>query len=383
MEKKWVSVWGNAVSRPIESPERYAKDLTLRYVITPTIDGEKLRLTFSNFEGYEDVCISTVTAAKTEPDRNRNVCKDTITDVTFEGRRELHLAPGEIGKSDSLDFSVTRGEQISVSFYLKGYTDMGSGVATSGPLTIGYFARGRYSDKTILPSEISKPTATFYFLNTVDVLAGSENKAIMVFGDSITQQSWPEYLIKRMLRDDIRHIAVVRRAIGGNRVLREYTHLENVHYGRRGIDRFRRDLELTEGLGGVIVLHGVNDLIHPEAGYPFRSPSDLPTSEELINGLRAYIKIAKEHGLWIRLGTITPFGNWCTYTDEKERLRQNVNEWIRSNSEADGFIDFAELIADPADKKCARTVYCQADGLHPSLAGAEHMAESIPEDRLR
>ena len=382
MEKKWVSVWGNAVSRPVENPERYAKDLTLRYVITPTINGEKVRLTFSNFEGYEEVLISTVTVAKTDSSLNRNVCKDTIENVTFGGKRELHLAPGEIRESDALDFSVRRGEQLSVSFYLKDYTDMGSGVATSGPLTIGYFARGRYSDKASLPLEVSKPTTTFFFLNTVDVLADSEDKAIMAFGDSITQQSWPEYLIKRILRDGVDHISVVRRAIGGNRVLREYTHLENVHYGRRGIDRFQRDLELTSGVTGVIVLHGVNDLIHPEAGHLFRSPSDLPTAEELINGLRAYIRIAKEHGLWIKLGTITPFGNWCTYTDEKEHLRQVVNEWIRNNSEADGYIDFAELIADPADHKCVSTEYCQPDGLHPSLAGAEHMAESIPEDWL-
>ncbi len=382
MEKKWISVWGNALSRPIENPERYAKDLTLRYVITPTLNGEKVRLTFSNFEGYEGVTISTVTIAKTELILNRNVCRDTIRNVTFGGKHELYLAPGEIRRSDALDFSVLRGEQISVSFYLNGYTDMGSGVATSGPLSIGYFARGRYSDKASLPPEISKPTATFYFLNTVDILADAENKAIMVFGDSITQQSWPEHLTKRMLRDDIQHLSIVRRAIGGNRVLREYTHLENVHYGRRGTDRFQRDLELTEGVSGIIVLHGINDLIHPEAGHLFRSPSDLPAAEELINGLREYIRIAKEHGLWIKFGTITPFGNWHTYSDEKEKLRQSINEWIRNNTEADGYIDFAGLIANPVDQKSVDPLYCQADGLHPSPAGAEHMAESVPADWL-
>lgn len=383
MEKKWVSVWGNALSRPVENPERYAKDLTLRYVITPTIDGEKIRLTFSNFEGYEDAVISTVTVAKTEPRFNRDVCKDTIRNVTFDGKRELHLEPGEIRKSDELDFCVSRGEQFSVSFYLKEYTGMGSGVATSGPLSIGYFARGRYSDKISLPVEVSKPTTTFYFLNTIDVLASPENRAIMAFGDSITQQSWPEYLTKRMLRDSIGHITVVRRAIGGSRVLREYTCLESVHYGRRGIDRFQRDLELTEGISEVIVLHGINDLIHPQEGRPFRSLSDLPTASELINGLRVYIRIAREHGLKIRFGTITPFGNWCTYTDEKEQIRRQVNEWIRNNTEADGCADFSEAIADPADKKCVLSIYDRDDGLHPSLAGAEHMAESIPGDWLK
>lgn len=382
MEKKWVSIWGNALSRPEENPERYARDLTLRYVITPSMDGEMIRLTFSNFDGYEEAVISTVTVAKTDSGSNRNVRKDSVSNVTFDGKRELHLVPGEIRKSDALYFPVRRGEQISVSFYLNGYTDMGSGVSTSGPLTIGYFARGRYSDKLIFPAEVSKPIATFYFLNTVDVLTNSQNKAIMVFGDSITQQSWPEHLTKRILRDDIEHIAIVRRAIGGNRVLREYTHLENVHYGRRGIDRFLHDLELTEGVSGVIVLHGVNDLIHPEAGNFFRSPSDLPTAEELINGLREYVRISKEHGLWIKIGTITPFGKWCSYTDEKEQLRQQVNAWIRSNTEADGYMDFSELLTDPKENRCLLPVYALNDGLHPSLAGAEHMAESIPVEWL-
>lgn len=65
--KKRVSVWGNAVSRPIENPERCAKDLTLRYVITPIADGVNIRLTLSNFEGYEDALINTVTAQKRIP----------------------------------------------------------------------------------------------------------------------------------------------------------------------------------------------------------------------------------------------------------------------------------------------------------------------------
>ena len=32
-DKKWVSVWGNAVSVAENRPERYAKDITIRYPI--------------------------------------------------------------------------------------------------------------------------------------------------------------------------------------------------------------------------------------------------------------------------------------------------------------------------------------------------------------
>ena len=45
----WVSVWGNAVSVAENRPERYAKDITLRYPIHIPFSGHALRLTFDNY----------------------------------------------------------------------------------------------------------------------------------------------------------------------------------------------------------------------------------------------------------------------------------------------------------------------------------------------
>ena len=42
----WVSVWGNAVSVAENRPERYAKDITIRYPIHIPFSGEAIRLTF-------------------------------------------------------------------------------------------------------------------------------------------------------------------------------------------------------------------------------------------------------------------------------------------------------------------------------------------------
>ena len=49
----WVSVWGNAVSVAENRPERYAKDITIRYPIHIPFSGSAVRLTFDNYCGTE------------------------------------------------------------------------------------------------------------------------------------------------------------------------------------------------------------------------------------------------------------------------------------------------------------------------------------------
>ncbi|MBR4077935.1 MAG: lipase, partial [Oscillospiraceae bacterium] len=59
--KKWVSVWGNAVSVAENRPERYAKDITIRYPVNIPFDGEGIRLTFDNYCGTEPITLTKVT----------------------------------------------------------------------------------------------------------------------------------------------------------------------------------------------------------------------------------------------------------------------------------------------------------------------------------
>lgn len=53
--KHWVSIWGTAASISDNKPERYTKNMTLRYPIYVPFSGESIRLTFDNFNGTEDV----------------------------------------------------------------------------------------------------------------------------------------------------------------------------------------------------------------------------------------------------------------------------------------------------------------------------------------
>ena len=60
-QKKWVSVWGNAVSVAENRPERYAKDITIRYPIHIPFAGEAIQLTFDNYCGTEPITLTKVT----------------------------------------------------------------------------------------------------------------------------------------------------------------------------------------------------------------------------------------------------------------------------------------------------------------------------------
>ena len=51
----WASGWGNAISIGENRPERYNKNLTIRYPIYSQFAGKALRLTFDNYCGTESV----------------------------------------------------------------------------------------------------------------------------------------------------------------------------------------------------------------------------------------------------------------------------------------------------------------------------------------
>ena len=57
----WSSIWGNAVSIAENRPERYAKNITIRYPIRMPFAGSAVRLTFDNYCGTEPVTLNKTT----------------------------------------------------------------------------------------------------------------------------------------------------------------------------------------------------------------------------------------------------------------------------------------------------------------------------------
>lgn len=373
-QNKWVSVWGNAVSVAENRPERYAKDITLRYPIHIPFDTEAIRLTFDNYCGTEPVTLNEVTV----------FYGGQFYPVMFDGKRDVTLSAGGNVVSDGLELKVKGGEVAQVSFYLKDFTLMRSVVFTCGPLSEALYANGNQTLTKDISIQTSRSTHLFYFLSNVSVLTAPKNRTVVCYGDSITAQDWPDYLGLRCVEEGYDSTAIIRRATSGSRILREYHCLTYESYGLMGSNRFHHEVP-TDGADTVIIQQGINDIIHPVGTEVnvFRPMSDLPTVEELIDGLKCYIAQAREIGYRVYVGTLLPMGGWRTDAPFRQEMRNAYNDFIRTTDLIDGCIDFDKALRDPQKPDWFLPEYDSGDHLHPSTAGYRRMAMEIPKEILK
>lgn len=362
---KWVAMWGNAVSISENRPEAYAKNITLRYPVFCPFDGDKIRLTFDNYCGYEDVQIDKVTVYSG---------MEFLT-ITFNGEQNLKIEAGGRIVSDEIDINISKHSTMYVSFYIKDYTLMRSSVYVQGPLSGGMYGIGDLTQTKEFNPDTSRKTNIYYFLSNISINTKPENEAIVCYGDSITAQDWPDYLQKRLIENGIENISIIRRATSGSRILREYSCITYESYGLKGTKRFEHEV-ITDGAKKVIIQQGINDIIHPVGTDVniFRPMSDLPTIEELCKGMDYYISKAKEFGYEVILGTLLPIEGWRTYADFREDLKNSFNDYIRNNDRIDGVIDFDLALQNPNNPKAFAEKCDSGDHLHPSAYGYEQMA---------
>lgn len=366
-EKRWVAIYGNAVSITENKPEGYAKDITLRYPIYVPFDGEKIKITLDNYCGKDDISIS-----KTVFYNGKD-----FFDVTFNGSKSVSIEAGVNTVSDEIECSLEKGCEAFVSIYLADYTDMRSGVYTEGPLSGGLYASGDMTRVKDIDINCKRNISITYFLTNVSIYSDKACRSICCYGDSITAQSWPDFLYE-MCND--KNIAIIRRATSGSRILREYSCLTYESYGLMGKKRFPHELP-TDGCDTVIIQQGINDIIHPVGVEvnPFRPMSDLPTAKELIEGLKWYIGEARKAGLKVYVGTLLPIKGWRTYAPFREELRNEYNDFIRNTDLIDGCIDFDKAVRDENDHTAFHPSNDSGDHLHPSKEGYMVMAKEVYE----
>lgn len=376
---KWVGCWGNATSITDRREAVYAKDVTLRYPVRMVFDGDSIRTRFSNLTGSESVTLSRVVVGH----RADGVRK--THGLTFGGSESVRIEPGTEVTSDAAEIDISAGEEIDVSIYLGDYTQMNAGTLVTGPLSTGQYAYGDYAEAETLPMELSRKTNWFYFLNTIEIKTEQQNRALICYGDSITAQSWPDYLSIRAWEAGWRNVAVIRRAVCGTRILRQYECITYQAYGLKGATRFPIEANVA-GASDVIIQHGINDIIHPVGVEVnrFRPWSDMPTVEELAEGVRRlYVEHARGLGLEVWSGTLLPIEGWRTYTPEREAMRLEFNAWLRTSGLFDGCVDFDAAVRDEGHPSRFRAGFDSGDHLHPSETAYKAMAEAVPEGLLR
>ncbi|MCR4924950.1 MAG: lipase, partial [Clostridiales bacterium] len=253
---KWVACWGTATSITKRTEVTYSKNLTLRYPVKICFKGSKLRFRFSNLTGTEDVQVTKAFCAKKVP------CGYKPLAITKNAASTFSIPAGKEIQSDEICMDVNAGDTIEVSMYFSDFTQMNAGTVILSPLEKGFFAYGDFSEAEDFPSDLSMSTNVFYFLNTIDIWTQEKNHALICYGDSITCCSWPDYLKERAFKNGDGNVSVIRRAVCGTRILRQYDCITYQAYGLKGATRFPIETNVC-GADSIIIHHGINDIIHP------------------------------------------------------------------------------------------------------------------------
>lgn len=376
----WVSTWGSSqysIAASDSTAPKLSKS-TFRQVVRTSTGGNELRLTFSNEYGQTPLEIKMVHIAK--PTENGKSLIDTTTDtaVTFNNGSESVIIPAK-GKvvSDKIDYPVEALEKIAVSTYF-GET----------PAILTHHAGSRSTSflqagNTV--SNYSMGTSTFvrwFILSNIDIVSSTENRAIVCFGDSITDgygtdasylgqgpdryTRWTDVLAGKLQAEPkTKNLSVINMGIGGNSI-----------FGGQGPaakDRFDRDVLNQKGVGYLVFIIGVNDI-------GSAANDDTTLAGRMITEYTTMINKAHAKGIRVFAGTITPFYGNAYYSVRREEIRQEINTWFKQMYEQgkiEGVIDFDSHLKDPDANPSKILELYNADGLHPNVTGYKAMGELV------
>ncbi len=404
----WVTSWAASVQGPypvgnpsaqpnlalvFPTPEIGARDQSFRLIVKPELWGGKARFRFSNALGTQPVTFDGAfvglqwSGSAVMPGTNRK--------FTFGGKDAVTVVPGESVWSDAVALPFVkkgqelRGRKLAVSFHVAG---------NSGPMT--WHAKALQSSYVTLPgagakgadvSEDAFPfaTASWYFLDALDMAAPQGAGAVVAFGDSITDGTastmngddrWPDVLARRLNAKMDGRWAVVNAGIGGNQVVgpKEYAPQKPFAGGPSALQRLERDVMSLSGVRAVIWLEGTNDF----------SKNGNAEADAVIAGMREGVARlrAKTPGIKVIGATLTSAlssssaAHGFELQDEK---RKKLNDFIRSSGVFDGVADFDRATTDTqtggmkAEFVPDNTVGGPGDKLHPNRMGYQVMGMAI------
>lgn len=403
---KWIAAWGTApvdyyISLANYIPNvlvngKFAPGTLTRTEITVSSAGEKLRLKFSNEYGDKDVSFTDVNVARTDASEAGAIVESTATALTFGGNRTAVIPAGGEIWSDEIDFKTSALEKITVSIYY----DRETPVKTAGLFfgeTYCAAAIPAASDKNKMlgKSEISIATGVnayhvVPFLTLAETYKTDEDAYTAVFiGDSTLVNNTTEYISKRLVDAGEENIALVNECIMGNRLFYNGHGLIGNLYGDAVIDRFERDALSISGCEVIVVKIGVNDILHPSSK-SMGAEAPFVSAEEIIAGYESLVNLAHEKGIRIYFMEITPWNGYVrdilgshgdiVWTEELQKMTDDVNEWVKTNTVADGYIDSSSL-AKPNDPTTFRPQFTK-DGIHFTDKGALALADCFDVEKI-
>jgi lysophospholipase L1-like esterase len=406
--ESWVVSWTGSVQGPypignpsaqpdqkfaFPDPAAGARDQTFRLMVRPDLWGRQARIRFSNSFGTKPVTFDGVYVGLQWG--SAALVRGSNRPVTFNGKASITVPPGSSAWSDPVALPFVRnpddlaGRRLAVSFHIAG--DSGPMTWHAKALTTSYVTAPGAGAKGALEDEAAFPytSASWFFLDAVEMMAPADSFAIMAFGDSITDGTastmngddrWPDVLSRRLKALYGNKVAVVNGGIGGNQIAGppDYGPDKPFPGGPAAVQRLDRDVLSLSGISAVIWLEGINDF----------SKNGNASIDQVVAAMKdGVIRLrAKWPGIRVIGATVTSALGSSSPAHgfpEQDAKRKALNDFIRTSGTFDGVIDFDKVALDPQSGSLKpefvpeSTAGGAGDKLHPNRTGYLAMGQTI------
>lgn len=381
LQPEWSSTWGAAITGPSATPGGISfdglTDSSVRMLVRTSVGGDALRLRFSNAFGRQAVVIghASVALPDTATPEPYDVKASSVKELKFNGGVSATMYKGGDALSDPINMNVGALQELVVTLYLPGPTGsipwhwqarrdayVYTGDHTNDASGAGFFRVG----------------TNYYYLAGVDVRSWFARGTVVTYGDSITDgfvatygtyHRWPDFLAERIVNTPphLLDAGVINSGISGNQITHDGPG-ETV--GVSGLARLDPDIFGATNVRSAVVMLGINDILIDD-------PAD-----RVINGLRQLNSQLHNHGIKMLVCTITPIEGYVGFTPAREAVRQQVNAFLRASTEFDAVVDVDAALRDPAQPTRLLPAYDSGDHIHPSDAGNQAFANTIPLNKI-
>ena len=404
----WVVAWtasaqgpypiGNPSAQPDQKfafpdPSAGARDQTFRLMVRPDLWGRQARIRFTNAFGTRPVTFDDVHVGLQWG--SAAVVRGSNRPVMFGGTSSVTVTPGNSVWSDPVTLPFAQqpdtlaGRRLAVSFHVAGdsgpMTWHAKALTTSYVTAPGAGAKGAVDDESAFPYS----TASWFFVDAIEMVAPADAFAIMAFGDSITDGTastmngddrWPDVLSRRLKALYGNKVAVVNGGIGGNQIAgpAEYAPDKPFPGGPASGQRLDRDVLALSGITSLIWLEGIND---------FSKNGNAAVDKVIAEMKDGVSRLRKKwpHVRVIGATVISALGSSSAAHGfpEQDAKRKELNDFIRTSGTFDAVIDFDKVALDPqtgglkAEFVPESTTGGPGDKLHPNRAGYLAMGMAI------
>lgn len=363
-ESTYCATWASSqyLTEQKNQPPVPLSNNSFRQIVHVSIGGELLRVKFSNRLGNGPLEIKAARIANSKGQGTGQIDMGTNTKLTFGGAESVTVPAGEDIYCDTFNYALTALSEVAITVT---FGQVPSAITShAGSRTFSFFGSG--VDLETFPA--TNKIDHWYILTDIEVSTEPAKKCVICFGDSITdgrgttndkQDRWTDHLAFKLNQNkDTKEVAVVNEGIGATTVLKE------------GLERFDRDVVNVKGAKYVVMLYGVNDILFNNVN-----------AQQLIQGYKTMIEKAHKAKMLIYGCTILPFCGGQYNNNALDKIRQEVNEWIKKTSVSeggfDGYADFDDIMKDPSNPANLDKQYDSGDGLHPNPAGYQNMVNAF------